>query len=307
MSKFSRFLQSRIFWIQTISISLIALCLVVGLSYAWNTPSCDPTYIDPSTCNVDTPLNVGTTTQTKAGGLNISGNVGIGTTPGSYKLNVNGNMYATAYYGDGSHLTGISTGGDNLGNHTATQDLNMANYNINNTGEVNGKWLHMSQTGNNSIMGNLGIGTTNPGAKLDIQDSSPVGIKLFHTGVGHNDPAQIIMDESTANAGKLWIVPGDDFDAGATNDFLVIGDYSTKVERFWFRGDGTAYLSGNVGIGTTNPGAKLDVSGNILASQSNFIIDRPNTTGGWARGIMYYPTNTYSGTELGGIGMYGSN
>ncbi|HHD92510.1 MAG TPA: tail fiber domain-containing protein, partial [Candidatus Portnoybacteria bacterium] len=52
------------------------------------------------------------------------------------KLDVNGNMYATAYYGDGSHLTGISTGGDNLGNHIATQNLNMNGHNINNAGTV---------------------------------------------------------------------------------------------------------------------------------------------------------------------------
>ena len=61
-----------------------------------------------------------------------------------------------------------------------------------------------------------------------------------------------------------------------------------------------------LGIGTTSPGAKLEVEGNIAASGSQFIIDRPDTTGGWARGIMYYPTGNFSGTELAGIGLLGS-
>jgi hypothetical protein len=36
------------------------------------------------------------------------GNVGIGKMPGNYALDVNGNVNATAYYGDGSHLTGVT-------------------------------------------------------------------------------------------------------------------------------------------------------------------------------------------------------
>jgi len=40
----------------------------------------------------------------------FAGSVGIGTTTMTHKLNVSGNVAATAYYGDGSNLTGIVTG-----------------------------------------------------------------------------------------------------------------------------------------------------------------------------------------------------
>ena len=64
--------------------------------------------------------------------------------------------------------------------------------------------------------------------------------------------------------------------------------------------------SGNVGIGTPAPGQRLTVAGNVWIQGSHLIIDRPDTTGGWARGIMYYPTGSSSGTELAGIGLLGS-
>ena len=79
----------------------------------------------------------------------INGNIGIGTITPNYRLVVSsgagasgtlvaistgtsevirmtgaGEIYANKFYGDGSGLTGIS-GGDNLGNHIAEQNLNM--------------------------------------------------------------------------------------------------------------------------------------------------------------------------------------
>jgi hypothetical protein len=44
---------------------------------------------------------------------------------------------ATKYYGDGGGLTGLTALADNLGNHTATANLDMNNYNILNAGGIN--------------------------------------------------------------------------------------------------------------------------------------------------------------------------
>lgn len=63
------------------------------------------------------------------------GNIGIGTTsPGSYKLNVNGNVNATAYYGNGANLTGITVGDGTVSQaklKTATGEVSCSTPNAN--------------------------------------------------------------------------------------------------------------------------------------------------------------------------------
>ena len=67
----------------------------------------------------------------------------------------------------------------------------------------------------------------------------------------------------------------------------------------------------NVGIGTTTPSEKLHVLGNTRTNNlqlngGNIQVAIPNTTGGWARGLLYYNPSVYSTDEIGGIGMFGS-
>jgi hypothetical protein len=75
--------------------------------------------------------------------IRASGGVGIGTTSPSRELHVNGDVEATAYYGDGSNLTGISG--------TADNDWTISGNNI-----------------YSAVPGNVGIGTTSPAARLDV-------------------------------------------------------------------------------------------------------------------------------------------
>ncbi len=104
--------------------------------------------------------------------LDPSGNVGIGTASPSAKLDVNGTIKAANFVGDGSGLTGITggTGGvSNAGSTTISAG----------TGQID------FQVGGNTEMvvannGNVGIGTTSPGAALEIDGDVKItgGLKV---------------------------------------------------------------------------------------------------------------------------------
>ena len=110
------------------------LIAVIGIyAYGWETPSCDP----PG-CNLPAPINAGLNPQTKEGNLTIGGNL----TTGSFTM--------AAGAGANKVLTTNASG--------------VATWQIPAGGSL---W---TQTGNNIYYntGNVGIGTTAPGAKLDV-------------------------------------------------------------------------------------------------------------------------------------------
>ena len=115
-----------------------------------------------------------------------------------------------------------------------------------------------------TVDGKAGIGTSSPGAPLDVKSNSASsadsGIRLIATG--SSDVIAAIGEKST-NGGRFHL-----YDGG-----------TAKVS---FYSDGTAnYIAaGNVGIGTTSPSEKLDVSGNIQIGD-----------GGTGASIKYNSTN----------------
>jgi len=123
----------------------------------------------------------------------------------------------------------------------------------------------MYQTGSvAAFMGSVGIGTTNPGSKLEV-----VGIGRF-TGAGGRS---VVLEGN--GAGKIDIngdgatyAVGIAFNSQLGGTTLSgIWDYGSGTTQNWLAVGGTSYNnaamyilpSGNVGIGTTNPTARLEI------------------------------------------------
>jgi hypothetical protein len=189
--------------------------------------------------------------------MNYLGNVGIGTVNPSYKLDVSGS---------GNYTNGLTvTGSLFLTSSAAT----VANFVANNNSA-----LFISGSGD------VGIGNTAPDRKLHVKDSAIVITKLEGTSQGS------LLDLVNTNASQTY--NGLRFTQGTTSKMAIthIADGITKgyvqIGNNWAAGSEILVVDGrtlNVGIGTTNPGAKLEVVGSFRATTKSFIIDHPTKEG----------------------------
>ena len=135
-----------------------------------------------------------------------------------------------------------ASGSDNLGNHTAQQNINL-----------NGHWLSGDGTDEGIYVdnsGKVGIGVSNPSAMLDLTgfSNTTAGMKMETNWGNINTP--LAFFNSTAD-GKVLRIQNNGHRTDV-NIFEVVNDQDTV---FAVRGDG------NVGIGVTNPSAALEVGG----------------------------------------------
>ena len=161
-------------------------------------------------------------------------------------------------------------------------DLNYVNYNT--WATRSGYGLNFYTTGVNRMRiedstGNVGIGTTSPGAKLDVSSTTGGKIRLTRTDT------QVIADEV---AGEIAFYTTDITDANenayirAVKDTLAVG--TVPLDITFGTGVGGVVdermrilYNGYVGIGTTTPTSKLEVNGAISSASLTVTASANNT------------------------------
>jgi len=196
--------------------------------------------------------------------VTTGGNVGIGVAPASgNKLDVAGNINASG-------------------------TINAAGLNINNSPVTSSQWTTSGST-INYTGGNIGIGATSPGEKLQIHgnlklssDAIPNGVRaLTPTGWGYapnayrvlmvgassgNETVSIGYDPSGITNGSFW---GDGREV-LFRDGASFTTPNAGANTFYY--NSLVLKGGNVGIGIPTPGYKLDVQGGQLNASGGLCI-----------------------------------
>ncbi|MEM5829866.1 MAG: hypothetical protein QXU15_03930, partial [Candidatus Aenigmatarchaeota archaeon] len=223
---------------------------------------------------------------TEAGNMYVSGNVGIGTTTPTAKLHVYLDSTVSNPHlrlqetgsGDYARLQFDTSGNSNFWHIAGMTDATHANSRLN--FYYNGVGNIMSITGE----GNVGIGTTAPGAKLEISGSNP----LLRFSAGTNPYIQ-------SDYPFYFLTTGNAAQGIKIGNLVVWDSYANNAPT------NGAIIQGNVGIGTTAPAYKLDVAGDVRSTGS-VRVDRvtPNSvTGVFASGDNLLTMTPYVDNALG--------
>lgn len=234
--------------------------------------------------------------QTKTNTFPDTGNVGIGTVNPLGVLDVNQSTSGPGIRLDANNIYGATIDLYNtyLGGNSWSIQAGRADTSI--TGVTAGSLVFTNITANTLPMlitpaGNVGIGITTPQGNLHIEGTASAsgwsswnyGKELLIHANGYNNPGLGIFDYTGANP---WGI----HNGSGTLYFSTMPSItdSTTEPKFVM----ALSSSGNVGIGTTIPQARLDVNGNINISASGAGITFPN--GGGTQ------TVAWTGTVCGG-------
>jgi hypothetical protein len=201
-------------------------------------------------------------------------NVGIGTTNPGTKLDVDGAITSRLTGASGGFRLHTNSGivaADNVVRFFTGQTYGF-NFNSNTTGDSTSPLMAIT------LAGNVGIGTDNPTNKLSV-----AGVIQSTTGEFLGNSTSEIKLGSTWGTASLQFKAGDTVGAvysTVTGFTTNTGGYSTAAEgdsyigtnnnySFYIKTNNTEKVritnSGNVGIGITNPSAKLEIDGKIKA------------------------------------------
>ena len=254
------------------------------------------------------------------------GGTGISTSPTNGQLLIgNGTGYAltTLTEGTGIKITN-SAGGIKI---DATAD---ASAKVSRAGDT--------MTGTLAVQGNIGIGTAAPNTALEVSGSS-AALRISRTA-NSTDYSQITDSSLSAMQITKWStdVTGASIDlnpspvdtipsaknasvrlfrstntTGPVGLQIFQGDNSSTINSF-LSGNGNSYfaaVTGNVGIGTTAPGAALDITGQIRIQGGSPGVGKVLTSdvdglGSWMPAALISITGVTAGTGLTGGGTNGS-
>ena len=175
-------------------------------------------------------------------------------------LTASGIVTANTFVGDGSGLTGLSSGGGDGHSLDAVDDDPTDVVFVND-------------------VGNVGIGTTSPAEKLDVAGTAQMtGFKL-PTGAASNH----VLTSDASGIGTWQPAAG-----GADGDWTISGNNMY------------AEVSGNVGIGTASPATTLDVNGTLTATALAGAFDSSGDSQGYVRiGSLQIVWGTFGAISIG--------
>ena len=255
------------------------------------------------------------------------GNVGIGTTSPDSLLQVGANLASdgVAYIGDynSSFATNFF-----YRNQTAAQStvpmmlVRQTNTNDDQpvlvldqdgTGDILQAFTDTSQVVTIDYEGNVGIGTTNPGYKLSVDDNTvttvPKTLLQFDSGnIADNGGYNIDFRVSSNNTADRFVsrIRGIRESTGALSQLSFWTESGSALEQRM-----TIRASGKVGIGTTTPNAKLtiwDEGATFDVRTSGINVHRPSSYGQYGSfsydGATTYLASTYTGNAALGYGTF---
>ena len=145
---------------------------------------------------------------------------------------------------------------------SGVQNNDIVRYNSTSGVWYNSNTLALDGTGAHYVSGSLGIGTSTPTAKLEVLGGftayDPTNTYVKVGGAVNNVDLEIRGNNSAAlvstNQYRSWLIGAG---AASGGDRLEIYDGGNYTTRFVIKNDG------NVGIGTTSPSSRLEVSASV--------------------------------------------
>ncbi len=281
--------------LKTLLFSIIIALAVATIAFAWTNPSQIPPGGGGALYYSGTNVGIGTTgpgkkfevrgegvfAQTGTGGAidiyPIAGGATLWTNSAYDSANPGAGWASTMTFNAGKVGIGTATPGEKLsvaGKIEANADIaSGVALEVNNTEAIwyNGTYFSWGYGGTaNYFANNVGIGTTSPGTKVDVSISDA----QTSFGASTGQYALRLKNSNTTNNNFVDLVfTGSANNIAASVYAQIVNQVSDYADLgFWTRGSGgfgtrmTILSGGNVGIGTTGPGEKLEVSGNIKLS-----------------------------------------